>query len=91
MYYGVGEVLSMIWLRGYGIVKINNIIYTPLVNCGNMTEDEIKEQVGLRKHLISTMVGTMYPQMVSREIEELENMITKLKYQESWDGMWEIE
>ena len=26
MYYGVGEVLSMIWLRGYGILMIATLI-----------------------------------------------------------------
>lgn len=44
-----------------------------------MTEEEILKGIKERKELIQTMVGTLYPSIVTDEIIELKEQLQKIK------------
>lgn len=52
----------------------------PEIRLAKPNELDLRADIEERKHLMSQMVGSLYPSIVSDEIEELKQMITNLKY-----------
>ena len=54
----------------------------PEIRTSMLNELDIRSEIEARKRLQSQMVGSLYPSIIRDEIEELKQMITKLKHRD---------
>ena len=54
-----------------------------------MTTEEIDAEIQSREELIKTMVGTLYPSILMKEIDELEAKKTRLQLLSKLADLWE--
>jgi hypothetical protein len=52
---------------------------TSIKECANLSREDTKKEIILRRELVATMVGSLYPQIVMDEIRHLESLYNSSK------------
>lgn len=69
---------------------MKDVLYVKTNECDELSLNDLKDQIKIREELLQNMMGNVYPQIVRKEIRDIEDIIVKRSYKESWDGLWEV-